>query len=194
MQNIQRHKYHLQHVHLHNNKMLPQRNVCDQSFENKGTRLVHAATLGWSTVISTLESWGTHWIFCSQWTQKDHIEPNFWLEMGPSYWPRLMLLEQTGPSGRQLRRPFWAICHCERGSEMCLELTGSLWGFQKWCDKVKSDQKWPSYSTLKVTNFYKSEPLWRRQDARPVYKALFRPPPPLGRNSNFWKLVIFKAP
>ena len=31
-------------MHLHNNKMLPQRNVCDQSFENKGTRLVHAAT------------------------------------------------------------------------------------------------------------------------------------------------------
>ena len=116
-----------------------------------------ACTVGWSTVISTLESWGTHWIFCSQWTQKDHIEPNFWLEMGPSYWPRLMLLEQTGPSGRQLRRPFWAICHCERGSEMCLELTSSLWGFQKWCENVESDQKWPSYGALKITNFQKSE-------------------------------------
>ena len=108
------------------------------------------STLGWSTMISTLKSWGTHWIFCSQWTQKDHTEPNFWLEMGPSYWPRLMLLEQTGPSGRQLQRPFWAICHCEKGSEMCLELLTSLWGFQKWCEKVESDQKWPSYRTLKA--------------------------------------------
>ena len=42
-----------------------------------------------------------------------------------------VLGKKTGPSGRQLWRPFWAICHGEKGSGMCLELTGSLWRFQK---------------------------------------------------------------
>ena len=44
---------------------------------------------------------------------------------------------------RQLLRPFWAICHCEMRSGMFPEWKGWLWHFQKCCEKVEWDQKWP---------------------------------------------------
>ena len=111
--------------------------------------------------------------------------------MGPSYWPRLMFLEQTGPHGRQLRRPFWPTFHWEKAPRMCLGLTGSLWRFQKWCEKVESDQKWPSYRDLKITHFHKSKRKWRQQCARIIIRTLFWPPP-LDRNSWFVKVGNFQ--
>ena len=121
----------------------------------------------------------------------DHILSNFWSKMGPSYWPRLMFLEQTGPHGRQLRRPFWPTFHWERAPKMCLELNGSLWRFQKWCEKVESDQKWPSYRDLKITHFHKSKRKWRQQCARIIIITLFWPPL-LDRNSWFVKVGNFQ--
>ena len=118
--------------------------------------------------------------------------------MGPSYWPRLMFLEQTGPHGRQLRRPFWPTFHWERAPRMCLELTGSLWRFQKWCEKVESDQKWPSYRDLKITHFHKSrvavERWWPKQGSDDDPRTLL-PPLPLGfvKVGNFQISVILKA-
>ena len=82
---------------------------------------------------------------------------NFLIENGSFLLTKAHVFGANWPSDRQLQRPFGAICHCEKGSEMCLELTTSLWGFQKWCEKVESDQKWPSYGALKITNFQKSE-------------------------------------
>ena len=111
--------------------------------------------------------------------------------MGPSYWPRLMFLEQTGPHGRQLWRPFWPTFHWERAPRMCLELTGSLWRFQKWCEKVESDQKWPNYRDLKITHFHKSrvavERWWPKQGSDDDPRTLL-PPLPLG----FVKVVNFQ--
>ena len=103
--------------------------------------------------------------------------------MSPSYWPRLMFLEQTGPHGRQLWRPFWPAFHWERAPKMCLELTGLLWRFQKWCENVESDQKWPSYRDLKITHFHKSrvavERWWPKQGSDDDPRTLL-PPLPLG--------------
>ena len=101
--------------------------------------------------------------------------------------PRLIFLEGTGLHGRQLRRPFWPTSHCEKASGMCLGLTGSLWRFQKWCEKFKSDEKWPSYRDLKITNCYESERYWWQQCARIIIRTLFRPPP-LDRNS--WPVKV----
>ena len=54
---------------------------------------------------------------------------------------------------------------------MCLEFTGSLWSFQKWCQKVKSDEKWASYEVLKMSNFYQTKQWWRHSHSMIINKS-----------------------
>ena len=41
------------------------------------------------------------------------------------------ILEVSGPSDRQLQKPFWTICHCETASGMCLKINGLALTFPK---------------------------------------------------------------
>ena len=80
-------------------------------------------------------------------------------------WRLLGFLVWFGDSGRQLWQPFKPTCHCEKAPEMCLKVTGLLWSFQKWCKKVKSNQKWASNEALKMSNFYQTEQWWRHSQS-----------------------------
>ena len=83
----------------------------------------------------------------------------------------LVFLVWFGDCGRQLWQPFKVTCHCEKAPGMCLEFTGSLWSFQKWCQKVKSDEKWASYEALKMSNFYQTKQWWRHSHSMIINKS-----------------------
>ena len=77
----------------------------------------------------------------------------FLIENGSFLLTKANLFEANWTAGHQLRRPFCLTSHCEKASGMRLGLTGSLWCFQKWCEKVRSDQKWPSYTLQRFENY-----------------------------------------
>ena len=82
-----------------------------------------------------------------------------------SWWNFKVAVETSWILGLVWRQPFKATCHCEKAPEMCLKVTGLLWSFQKWCKKVKSDQKWASNEALKISNFYLTEQWWRHSQS-----------------------------
>ena len=88
-----------------------------------------------------------------------------------SKWRHLRFLVWFGDCGRQLWQPFKVTCHCEKAPGMCLEFTGSLWSFQNWCQKVKSDEKWASYEALKMSNFYQTKQWWRHSHSMIINKS-----------------------
>ena len=87
------------------------------------------------------------------------------------YMWHLGFLVWFGDCGRQLWQPFKVTCHCEKAPGMCLEFTGSLWSFQNWCQKVKSDEKWASYEVLKMSNFYQTKQWWRHSHSMIINKS-----------------------